>query len=76
MIGLNQHLSACNKEHQRKNFYIARAVETVQNMEGVKYEINPMGTTLESKSMDAILNAAKEMTDAIHNLGIKRVEQS
>ena len=56
------------------SFYIARAIETIQNMKEIKYEINPMGTTLESKSMDAILLASKEMTEAVHNLGINRVE--
>ena len=56
------------------SFYIARAIETIQNMEDVKYQINSMGTTLESKSMDAVLKASKEMTNAVHNLGIKRVE--
>ena len=56
------------------SFYIARAIETIQNMEDIKYQINAMGTTLESKSMDAILKASKEMIDAVHNLGIKRVE--
>ena len=56
------------------SFYIARAVETIKDMKDIKYEINSMGTILESKSMDAILKAAKEMTEAVHNLGIKRVE--
>ena len=56
------------------SFYIAKAVETIQNMQDIKYEINSMGTILESKSMDVILRASKEMTDAVHNLGIDRVE--
>ena len=56
------------------SFYVARAIETIKNTEGIKYQINPMGTTLESKNMDAILKATKEMTDAVHNLGIDRVE--
>ena len=56
------------------SFYIARAVETIQNIKDIKYEINSMGTILESKSMDAILKASKEMTDAVHNLGINRVQ--
>ena len=56
------------------SFYIARAIETIQSIEGIKYEVNPMGTTIESKSMDVILKVANEMTDAVHNLGIARVE--
>ena len=56
------------------SFYIARAIETIQKMEDIKYEINSMGTTLESKNIDAIYEASKMMTEAIHNLGINRVE--
>ena len=56
------------------SFYITRAIETVQRMEDVRYKINPIGTTLESKNIDAIYQTSKQMTDAVHNLGINRVE--
>ena len=56
------------------SFYIARAIETIQNMENIRYEINSMGTTIESKNMDTIYEASKKMTEAVHNLGINRVE--
>ena len=36
------------------SFYIAKAIESIQNMDGVRYEINPMGTVLESESIDKI----------------------
>ena len=56
------------------SFYIAKAIETIQNMDNIRYEINSMGTTIESKKMDAIYEASKKMTETVHNLGINRVE--
>ncbi len=56
------------------SFYIAKAIESIQNMEGIRYEINPMGTVLESDSIDKIYDAAKKMMEVVHNLGVARVE--
>ena len=56
------------------SFYIAKAIESIQSIENLKYEINPMGTILESDDMDVINKATKQMTETVHNLGIKRVE--
>ena len=56
------------------SFYIARAIETIQNMDNLKFEINSMGTILESDDIDVIYQATKKMTEAVHNLGIDRVE--
>ena len=56
------------------SFYIAKAIESIQNIENLRYEINSMGTILESDNMDVINNAAKKMIETVHNLGIARVE--
>ncbi|MBA4454460.1 MAG: MTH1187 family thiamine-binding protein [Nitrosopumilaceae archaeon] len=56
------------------SFYIAKAIESIENIENLKYEINPMGTILESENMDVINKATKQMTESVHNLGISRVE--
>ena len=56
------------------SFYIAKGVEAIENLDGVRYEVNPMGTLLESKNLEKIFEASKMMTEAIHNLGVKRVE--
>ena len=56
------------------SFYIAKAIETIQNMEGIRYEINSMGTVLESQSIEKIYEASKKMMEAVHNLGVNRVE--
>ena len=56
------------------SFYIAKAIESIQNMENLRYEINSMGTVLESDSIDVIYDASKKMMETVHNLGINRVE--
>jgi uncharacterized protein (TIGR00106 family) len=56
------------------SFYIAKAIESIQRTEGIRYEINPMGTILESSSIDTIYEASKNMMEVVHNLGVNRVE--
>ena len=56
------------------SFYIAKAIESIKNIENLRYEINSMGTILESDSIDIIYEASKKMMETVHNLGIARVE--
>jgi len=56
------------------SFYIAKAIESIQNIENLRFEINSMGTILESDSIETINNATKKMMETVHNLGIARVE--
>ena len=56
------------------SFYIAKAIESIQNIENLRYEINSMGTVLESDSIDIIYDASKKMMETVHSLGIDRVE--
>lgn len=56
------------------SFYIAKAIESIQKMDGIRYQINPMGTILESDDINKIYDAAKSMMDVVHNLGVNRVE--
>ena len=56
------------------SFYIAKAIESIKNMENIRYEINSMGTILESDSIDVINKASKNMIETVHHLGINRVE--
>ena len=56
------------------SFYIAKAIESIKNIEGLRYEINSMGTILESDNIDTINKATKEMIETVHNLGITRAE--
>lgn len=56
------------------SFYIAKAIEAIQNIDNIRYEINSMGTVLESDNIDTINEASKKMLETVHNLGINRVE--
>jgi uncharacterized protein (TIGR00106 family) len=56
------------------SFYIAKGIESIQNIEGIRYEINSMGTVLESDNIDKIYEASKSIMEAVHNLGVNRVE--
>ena len=56
------------------SFYIAKAIESIKKIEGLRYEINSMGTVLESDNIDIINKATKEMIETVHNLGITRTE--
>ena len=56
------------------SFYIAKAVESIQKVKNIRYEINAMGTVLESENIDTIYDASKKMMEAVHNLGVSRVE--
>ena len=56
------------------SFYIAKAIESIKNIENLRYEINSMGTILESDNIDTVNKATKEMIETVHNLGINRAE--
>ena len=42
------------------SFYIAKAIDSIRNVNNLRYEINSMGTILESDDMDVIYNASKK----------------
>lgn len=56
------------------SFYIAKAIEVLKDIKEIKYQVNPMGTILESNSIEQIYDAAKSMMEIVHNLGVGRVE--
>ena len=56
------------------SFYIAKAIESIKDIENLRYSINSMGTVLESVDIDTINRAVKNMTETVHHLGINRVE--
>lgn len=56
------------------SFYIAKSIESIQDMAGLTYHATPMGTILESKDLQKIFDATKTMTEVVHRLGVKRVE--
>ena len=56
------------------SFYIAKGIEAIQNIKEIRYEINSMGTILESDDIDKIYESAKIIMEVVHNLGVNRVE--
>jgi len=56
------------------SFYIAKGIEAIQKIKGIRYEINSMGTVLESDNIDKIYEASKTVLEVVHNLGVNRVE--
>jgi uncharacterized protein (TIGR00106 family) len=56
------------------SLYIARAIESIQSIKEVKYQVTPMGTVLESDNMEKIFEATNAAIETIHRLGVKRVE--
>ena len=56
------------------SLYIARAVEALSGRDGIRYRVGPMGTLVESESAMAVFEAAEAMAEAVHNMGVGRVE--
>jgi uncharacterized protein (TIGR00106 family) len=56
------------------SFYIAKAIESIKDIKEVRYQVNAMGTILESNNIERIYEAAKSMMEVVHNLGVNRVE--
>jgi len=56
------------------SFYIAKGIESIQNLKGLRYEITAMGTLLESDNIEKIYEASKKIMEVVHNLGVSRVE--
>ena len=56
------------------SFYIAKGIEAIQSLDGIRFEVNAMGTLLESENVDKIFEASKRIMEAIHNSGVQRVE--
>ena len=55
------------------SFYVARALESISDMKNLRYQLNPMGTVMESDDIKAVLDATSSMIEALHNLGVARV---
>lgn len=56
------------------SIYVARAIEAISDFKGIKYQITPMGTVLESDKIEKIFEASKIITETVHRMGVKRVE--
>ena len=54
--------------------YVARAIEAMGDIDGIRYQLTPMGTVIESDKIEKIFEASKAITETVHRMGVKRVE--
>ncbi len=54
--------------------YVASAINALKNVNGLDYEITPMGTILAASRLETILEAVKAAHEAIIAKGILRIE--
>lgn len=52
--------------------YVAAAVSTLDKM-GVKYQINGVGTLIETDDVEKLFDAVKAVHEAVFNQGVRRV---
>ncbi len=53
--------------------YVAAAVKAFRSVEGLDFEVTPMGTVLAAEGLDAIFEAVGRAHEAVAELGAKRV---
>ncbi len=56
--------------------YVAAAIMAIKGVEGLRYEVTPMGTILEADNLETILEAVKVAHEALIVKGILRVEST
>ena len=53
---------------------VAEAVKAIKNVNGIRFEVNAMGTIIESANLEAIFAAVRAAEEAIFKLGENRVQ--
>ena len=56
--------------------YVATAIEAIDKVKDLSYELTPMGTILEANNIEPILTAVKAAHDALTAKGILRIEST
>lgn len=54
--------------------YIAEGLKGLGRINGIRFQTTPMGTMIESESIEKIFEAARVMSDSVFAMGISRVE--
>jgi len=54
--------------------YIASGLQNLKKVDGIRFQVTPMGTMIESENIDQIFEAAKAVTNAIFEMGVIRIE--
>lgn len=53
--------------------YIAGALDAIGEVEGLSYELNPMGTILSHKDLGVLYNVIRKMQESVFENGANRV---
>jgi uncharacterized protein (TIGR00106 family) len=56
--------------------YVALALMAIEGVEGLRYELTPMGTILEAENLETILKAVKIAHEALIAKGVLRIEST
>lgn len=64
------------QESTNMGSYVGAAIAAMNGVEGLKYEVTPMGTVMEADSLEVIFEAVKTAHEAIACKGILRVEST
>ena len=56
--------------------HVATAIEAIDKVKGLSYELTPMGTILEANNLEPILTAVKAAHDALTAKGLPRIEST
>ena len=56
--------------------YVKAAVAAISQIEGLRYQVNPMSTVLEARKIETILRAVTVAHRAVKALGARRVSSS
>ena len=56
--------------------YVAAAVKAFRDVEGLEFEVTPMGTVLAAEGLEPILEAVRRAHEAVAALGAKRVSST
>jgi len=55
---------------------VAAAIKAIDNVNGLSYEITPMGTIIEADTLEPILEAVKTAHEALTAKGVLRIEST
>ncbi len=54
--------------------YIAKGIGNLKMIDGIRYQVTPMGTIIESDNIDKIFEASKAVMSAVFSMGVTRIE--
>ncbi|ERT57370.1 uncharacterized protein (TIGR00106 family) [Peptoniphilus koenoeneniae] len=53
--------------------YVAGALDSIKDMEGIQYELNPMGTVIAAEELSTLYKAIEIMQESVFKKGANRV---